>query len=92
MFTLETITIGGELESRFFKVLGTVSSLAAQAQGSVYSGLLRRSPDLGRDLRNNVDHYCCGHCATVYYWEQFLCAMSWHRFISEKAEGTKNCC
>ena len=27
VFTLETIAIGEELESRFFKVLGTVSSL-----------------------------------------------------------------
>jgi hypothetical protein len=90
VFTLETITIGEELESRFFKVLGTVSSLATQALQWLYLGLLRRGPGLDRDLCNNVDRYCGRHYTTGYHWKNILCAMSWYRFVSKKAEGTKD--
>jgi hypothetical protein len=87
--------IGEELESRFFKVLGTVSSLTPPpaTHFTIHLRTFTKTAlpvvGLNRDLRSHVARHCCRHRANVYHGKGVLCAMPGYRFVPEKAEGTK---
>jgi hypothetical protein len=91
VFTLLTISIGEELESRFFKVTSCVS-LYRHAHN--YKSLLILIPSgLGINgiMRHHVARGCCKDSAALFNRQDVLCTLSRYRSVPKKSRGDRLC-
>ncbi len=92
VFTLLTITIGEELESRFFKVLSCVRSFSFRPSLTRAFFLTLVLPALGfdSDMYHYVARDCCTDSAAFYHGQDVLCPMPGYGFVPETAEGRED--
>ena len=94
VFTLLTITIGEELDSRFFEILACVSIFAWLVEKLQIFLALIYPPLLGivRNLRPCVACNCFGNYKRLCIWRNVLRTMSGNESVPKKADGTRNFC
>lgn len=92
VFTLLTISIGEELQSRFFKVLSCVrsSSLCPSLRRVLFLTQVCPVLGVGRDLCYHVARDRRSHHSTFYHGQDVLCTMSRNGSVSEAAEGRED--
>ena len=80
------MSIGEELESRFFKVLSCVSSFSTRRSCGNLLTPVSRFLGIDRDMRHHVDCDCFEDRTTLPLGQDVLCAMSGYRFVPEKGK------
>ena len=85
VFTLLTIALGEEIESRFFKILSCVSSVlfVLWSHRFTFKTVLTYEGS-GCDLCHHVARNCGGNSPSLSYWADILCPMSRYGFVPER--------
>ena len=97
VYALSTITLGNELESKFFKILGVVSCLLFHASYALDScdqpTLTSHSPSLDLDdmCGTPLDNCCSRNNSAMFDRENVLRAMLGNRYEIEEAPNSKSC-